>query len=126
MSLLALYLRIFTPVDHARIMIWAGCVCVATFYLACGAAYVILSVPSTSHRESWNIPTSRATGERLLNLTSVIGVVSIVTDLYTLFIPVQLVAQLNLPLGRKLGVGALFLTGLGYDLLSHNNFDRSN
>ncbi|EHK97602.1 hypothetical protein M7I_6612 [Glarea lozoyensis 74030] len=46
------------------------------------------------------------------NVTSVQGIVGIVTDFYILLIPLWFVSGLRLPLGRKIGVSAIFLSGL--------------
>ena len=44
-------------------------------------------------------------------LVIVIGVVSLVSDLYLVILPLPAVWQLQLPLRRKLAVSAMFFTG---------------
>jgi hypothetical protein len=48
----------------------------------------------------------------ITNLATTQGVFSSVQDIYILIIPIWLVSGLSIPLGRKIGVLSLFLTGL--------------
>ncbi|KAF2188049.1 hypothetical protein K469DRAFT_567989, partial [Zopfia rhizophila CBS 207.26] len=52
------------------------------------------------------------------NILAVQGIVGILTGFYILFIPMRMVVALYLPLGRKISVCAVFLTGLLASLCS--------
>jgi hypothetical protein len=108
-SLLILYLRIFQVSYRANVMIWVGIVVTAIAHMAFLIAYLIILVPSPSHQELWAMPKNHAAPN---NIAAVSGVYGIVIDFYILAIPVQLVLGLHLPLGRKVGICAIFLTGL--------------
>jgi len=111
-SLLVLYLRIFKPSDRARIMIWAGIVFIVLFYTACVIAAVVIYVPPRSEPNGWISLRPASVYTALLNIVAVQGFIGILTDFYILFIPMHMVLGLHLPLGRKVGVCAIFMTGL--------------
>ena len=106
------YLRLFHPSRHACIIIWGGIVFTVVFYVSCTIAQVKTFVPPKG--ESWMSTKKPASYAALTTISSIQGVIGAVTDFYILLIPIHLVIGLRLPLGRKLGVCAIFLTGLGY------------
>lgn len=108
-TLLVLYLRIFHPSRCAQILIWVGIVFVVLFYVACSIGQFKLYLPQT--RDPKNIGSHEVIGA-LLDIFAVQGIIGIVTDLYVLFIPLYLIIGLTLPFIRKIGVCAIFLTGL--------------
>lgn len=112
-TLLMLYLRIFRPSLRANVMIWMGIVLIVLFYLACAIAYIILFVPRPGGNPAWGVMTKHTT-DVILNIAAAQGVVGCLQDIYILTIPIHLVVGLRLPLGRKIGVVAIFLTGLLY------------
>jgi hypothetical protein len=111
-SLLVLYLRIFRPDFRARILIWAGVVFIALFYVATVIAQIRIYIPP-GQKDVWTSPRPSSFMLMVLNTVSVQGVVGAVTDFYILFIPLHLVLGMrSLPLGKKIGVSGIFLTGL--------------
>jgi hypothetical protein len=110
-TLLLLYLRIFRPSTTANVMIWLGIASVTLFYLACAVVYIILFVPRPGGNTAWG-KMSHRTSMIILDLAAAQGVVGCVQDLYILIIPIHLVSGLRLARRRKIGVIALFLTGL--------------
>jgi hypothetical protein len=112
-TLLLLYLRIFRPSHRANLMIWTGIVFVNIFYLSLATTYIILFVPRPGGNKAWGVMSHRTT-ITIFNLAAAQGVVGWVQDLYILIIPIHLVAGLRLAPRKKLGVIALFLTGLLY------------
>jgi hypothetical protein len=110
-TLLLLYLRIFRPSTTANVMIWLGIVSVTLFYLASAVVYIIVFVPRPGGNKAWGAMSHR-TSMIILDMAAAQGVVGCVQDLYILIIPVYLVSGLRLARRRKLGVIALFLTGL--------------
>ncbi|KAF2675841.1 hypothetical protein K458DRAFT_437682 [Lentithecium fluviatile CBS 122367] len=111
-TLLVLYLRMFHPTYRANTMIWVGIVDVSLAYVAFAIAFIIIFTPPPVHQEQWGLTRSAAKTTALLKSTAVNGVFVIVSDFYILLIPMHLVMGLHLPLGRKLGVCGIFLTGL--------------
>ncbi len=92
-------------------MILRGVVVIVLFYLACIIALTVLCIPRGG--EGWLSPSSMTRCEQPeLDLTSVQGVFNTATDIYVLYIPMHLVLGLRLKLPQKIGVCALFLTGL--------------
>jgi hypothetical protein len=114
-ALLLLYLRIFRPCRKANIMIWAGIAFVVLFYLASVVAYLLLFVPYSGGDEAWALKSAR-NDMALLDVNATQGIIGTIQDLYILVIPIHMVAELHLARRRKLGVMALFLTGLLYVL----------
>jgi hypothetical protein len=115
MALLLLYLRIFRPSLKANIMIWAGIAFVVLFNLACVIAFLLLFIPHPGGDKAWALKSAR-NDMVLLNVGTTQGIISAIQDLYILVIPVHMVAGLHLARRMKLGVIALFLTGLLYVL----------
>lgn len=109
-TLLVLYLRIFETSLRARVMLRVGIVVVVLFYVGTAFAHVLLPRPAA--QENFTVANAQKDLQRVMDLTMTQGVVGAVTDLYILFIPFHLVVRLHLPLGRKIGVCAIFLTGL--------------
>jgi len=93
-------------------MIWSGIIFTVLFYVSCTIAQVKETVPRKG--ESWLAMKKPASYTALTTISSIQGVVGIVTDFYILLIPIHLVVGLRFPLGRKLGVCAIFMTGLVY------------
>ncbi|EPE32138.1 hypothetical protein GLAREA_12220 [Glarea lozoyensis ATCC 20868] len=110
LCLLLLYIRMFRPRNVARVLIWAAFAFIPLFYIATVIAFTIFYMPKKG--EDWISPRSPSTTHKMNNVTSVQGIVGIVTDFYILLIPLWFVSGLRLPLGRKIGVSAIFLSGL--------------
>ncbi len=111
LTLFYLYLRLFKPNRLTRYLVQGGIITVVLFYLAVNAAYVGLFVP----RPGDGGLLSRASQARLLKHHDVAiaqGVFSAVSDFYMLAIPLQLVWQLHMSTSKKIGVSAVFMTGL--------------
>jgi hypothetical protein len=109
-TLLVLYLRLFRPSRKANIMIWGGIGACVLFYTI--AIAVVLSYCTPATRILPTSPDVLICGQKQLNVSVGMGVFSTITDFYVLTIPISLVVELRLPLKRKFGVSAIFLTGL--------------
>lgn len=109
-TLLVLYLRLFRPSRKANIMIWGGIGACVLFYII--AIAVVLSYCTPATRILPTSPDVLICGQKQLNVSVGMGVFSTITDFYVLTIPISLVVELRLPLKRKFGVSAIFLTGL--------------
>lgn len=109
LSLLALYLRIFKPIKWARITIFVGMALISVFYVVCTVILLAITVPSQG--QTWMYTTTTH-----VKLEADIGVAQgyfgVLSDLLILGIPLKLVSDLSLQRKRKIGVLAVFLTGL--------------
>lgn len=109
LSLLSLYLRIFKPIRWARITIFVGIILIAVFYVICAITLLATTVPRPG--QTWMYTTSKHV--KLEGDVSVAqGYFGVFSDLLILMIPLRLVSDLSLPKNRKIGVLAVFLTGL--------------
>ncbi|KAF2843083.1 hypothetical protein M501DRAFT_1012451 [Patellaria atrata CBS 101060] len=114
MSLFFLYLRIFNPNKITRWLVYGGMVVCAVFYSACLIINCVIYLPGPGQADSYEIWVQRAVngskhGTSLVLAQSIFGFIS---DTYLLIVPVQLIFKLQLPLSRKIGVSAIFATGL--------------
>lgn len=89
-------------------MIWAGVWSCVVFYMS--ILIVLLATCLPAHKLLPTNPTPFESPQ--LKIAIAMSIFSVVTDIYVLAIPVNLVFQLPLPLERKVGVLAIFLTGL--------------
>lgn len=113
-SLLALFLRIFSPSRIVRRMIWIGLVFITLSFSAAAIAYIVFFFPPSSG-EGWSDPKiarQRADSTAYINL--ILGALGASTDFYVIAIPITAVSSLNLSKKKKIGVSALFATGLMY------------
>ena len=90
-----------------RYLIYFGIVFQALFYLAVTAIYSATEVKCTSYLD---LSASFCSHQWPLAITQ--GVVNVVTDLYVLILPLAMVARLQLSPQRRIGIVAIFLTGL--------------
>ena len=114
LSLFILYLRIFKPNRGTRWLIYGGITVCGLFYSASIISNCALCLPRpgqpddlptwASHFQGCNIQAEQ--------LALVQGVFGTLSDIYLLVIPIKSVFQLQLPTGRKLGVSAIFMTGI--------------
>jgi len=109
LSLLSLFLRIFKPIRWARITIFVGMALIAVFYVVCTIILLAITVPRPG--QTWMYTTFKH-----VNLEGDISVAQgyfgVFSDLLILGIPLRLVSDLSLQKKRKIGVLAVFSTGL--------------
>ena len=96
MSLLLLYLRIFSPDKVTRYLIYGG----MTF---CIGAYITIMFVTIFT----NIIT-------LIAANKTLGVVNFTSDVYILFVPLTVVSKLQLSTKKKIGFMVVFMTGIMY------------
>ena len=96
LSLLWLYLRIFSLIKVTKYLIYAG----MTF---CTGAYITIMFVNIFA----NINT-------LIAANKALGVVNFASDVYILFVPLTTVAKLQLSTKRKIGILLVFMTGIVY------------
>jgi hypothetical protein len=83
-------------------------------YAASIIANTVLMVPGPGQpqtQESW-LATTAKLGNKLNEVAVAQGAFGTASDIYLLVIPIQAVLGLQLSLQRKLGVSAIFMTGL--------------
>jgi len=108
-ALLILYLRIFRPCSEAVILIWVGVAFVLASHIGASIASIRILVPRNGR--TWFGTTNSSIQNEATKMVAAQGVLSVVTDVYVLAIPMSLVTGLHLPFNRKVGVCAIFATG---------------
>lgn len=110
LSLLFLYLRIFRPNVRLRYFIYFGIVFNILFYTSATVAFFIIYMP----REGESLFTLLYRPRMRVGITVAIvqGAVNVASDLYILCLPIPGVWQLQAPLSKKIGISAIFLTGV--------------
>ncbi|GJP90381.1 hypothetical protein CBS63078_3261 [Aspergillus niger] len=110
-SILAFYLRIFSPARSARALIWCGIIFIVLGYMTLTIAMLAWMVPhrgdggwgSTANTERMNV------ASRQLDFTQ--GIFSVVSDFYVITIPTGIIYRLNMKTQKKIGVACIFLFG---------------
>lgn len=111
-SILLFYLRIFTVHKGLRWTIFIGIGCLAVFYswyLAMAAASVSLCTLDTA---------ALYICRHYYGITLAQGVINVITDFYILLLPIRRMLKLQIRNRKKLGLLAIFLSGLGTCLVS--------
>jgi len=112
-SLLTLYLRLFDPIQRVRRIIWACIAILVSFYVGCIVGGLIFCLPRPSDAGGWMSTTSHARcGQPQIDISITQSIFGAVSDFGVLAIPLHLVVGLKLSLKKKIGVSAIFLTGL--------------
>ncbi|KAI3401820.1 hypothetical protein diail_8198 [Diaporthe ilicicola] len=117
-TLLVFYLRLFQPDRRAKLMVWAGIITIFLFYVVSISFVLVICIPlSQDHSRldpmKWSEGANNNSCERRsLTVSAAQGIFGAITDLYVLSIPISSVLALRLPKKRKIGVLAIFLTGL--------------
>ncbi|KAF2962958.1 hypothetical protein GQX73_g10617 [Xylaria multiplex] len=117
-ALLSLYLRVFSPNRTARMMIWAGVATIVVFYAIAIALNIRFCIPLSMttpvpDRDEWarKLKASNCS-QPVYNLNAAVGLFGVVSDLYVLLIPISMIYKLRIPRNKKIGILAIFLTGL--------------
>jgi hypothetical protein len=83
-------------------MIWIGITVI-------GSSYLMLAL--TTGQGYPPLKEQETKLSQLLTIVAGSGILGVLSDFYILVIPMHLVVRLRLPLGKKLGVCGIFLTG---------------
>ena len=110
LSLLLLYLEIFRPNIALRYLIYFGIVFISLFYTSTWIAFAVFSIPKPGQSLLVSILSPDTAKDIPLGITQ--GAINIVSDFYILCLPIPGVWKLQLPLKKRLGVIAIFMTGL--------------
>ena len=114
LALFILYFRIFSTDRKTRIGIYLGIIIGCLFYTSADIVFLITCVPRRGVR--WLSPEFAAQCTPATNMNYVQGIFGVVSDLYIFILPLPVLWTLQMPLKRKLGITAIFVTGLMYTL----------
>lgn len=111
-SILLLLFRVFSTKRRTRLFIYFGIVWAAL--IGCTALVVACALCIPRGNESFDsLPSiERCTHQEIWAVVQ--GALNVALDLYILYLPIPLVLALQLGLKKKLGVLAIFMTGLMY------------
>lgn len=93
-------------------MIWAGIAFTVVSYAALLGVWIHYSVPNHGDAGWTDVSFYMRVANYTPTVSVVFGVLGIVTDFYVIAIPLTAISSLNLSTKKKLGVSALFVTGL--------------
>jgi hypothetical protein len=108
-----LYIRLFFTAGSRlmRRLIYGGIASVALFYAAYIVAFISISVPRRGESIIMAMVRHKALRDRLF-IANAVG--SVLTDLYAWMLPLPVFWRLQMPWRKKLGLYALFGSGLMY------------
>ena len=109
-SLFLLLYGIFGRLRWMRLLIWFGLVVTGLFYLTNVVVFASLCSPNPGQSYVEVFSTPRC--ERSVTYSLVGGSFNIVSDFYLLLLPIPAVMGLQMPTKKKIGVLAIFGTGL--------------
>ncbi|MDI1489539.1 MAG: hypothetical protein OHK93_008820 [Ramalina farinacea] len=113
LSLFVVLVEIFYTLRWLKLLAIGGAVSTGLFYFASVVAYPAMCAPTNGSSEKDyqdQLASSKCHGSFALGIT--VGVVSVLSDLYLILLPLPAVWGLQLPLRRRLGISAMFLVGL--------------
>ena len=111
LSVLFLYLRVFGVDKRTRILTYIAMAINFALCLIDIIGYAIVCVPSPG--QSWELADAKAKCEVTGDLLGVVtAAINIFNDFFVIAIPIPAVWSLQLATKRKIGVSAIFLTGL--------------
>ena len=109
LSLFSLYLRLFHPAYRTRILIHFGILITFLSYTAITVAEGVLCIPRSG--ESWvEVAFTRCLKDVYVGF--VLGLFNVVSNFYILILPIPVIWQLQMPTRKKIGVCAIFMTGI--------------
>lgn len=110
LSLLFLYLKVFRPNATLKYFIYFGIAFTILFYTSVMVAFFIIYMP----RKGESLFTLLFKPRIRIGVAVAIvqGAFNVGSDLYILCLPIPGVWQLQAPLSKKIGISAIFLTGI--------------
>ena len=107
-----MYIKTFRPFKWLRYSSYAGAIITVLFYFSILFAILAFRVPSPGQILAEHQQTPREA--KATNVTIHVGSVRLAIDVFIVILPIVGVSRVQLPLRRKIGVMAVFLTGLIY------------
>lgn len=109
-SLFLLYYRVFAPKKLFRYMITIGIVFSFSVSFTNLAIAVYFCAPHAG--KDWNVMIIGSCSQKIAFYYVISGTANMALDVFMLGLPIPVVLRLQLPLKKKLGVLAMFMTGL--------------
>lgn len=110
-TLLALYLRVFSPNPQAKALIWLRLIFNGVFYTISVIVDLTACLPHPGD-EGWSAARpNRCETENVVKFAEAHGVIGAITDLYVFFIPMTMLAGLHLSRKHKIGLYCVSFTG---------------
>ena len=123
LALLLLYYRLFAAHRWTRNATYLGMAAICSLYTASVVAHFFLCISRPG--ENWVSASynSRCSGMEKTNIF--VGGFNVLSDVYIFLLPLPVLWNLQMPYRRKIGILAIFCTGLMYDLprLAFYTFD---
>ena len=110
LSLFLLYLRIFYVVKNMKVMVYCGIIFSFGLYSTNIVLTAVLCAPRVG--ESWVGSATFKRCTKMLPWSPVQGALNLCLDLYLLALPLPSLWKLNMRRARKIGVMAIFMTGM--------------
>lgn len=112
-SILVLYLQIFAILPSLKYSIYAGLALLSLFHISTTTTYAVLCRPRHGHGlDAYLEGAASASCAHIPPLIRAQCVVNVLGDVYMILLPLPPIWRLQLARGKKLGVAAVFLTGL--------------
>ncbi|MCJ1466364.1 hypothetical protein MMC07_004983 [Pseudocyphellaria aurata] len=113
LSLFLLLLQIFNGLRWMRYFVYFGVTLTGLFYLSVSIVLIVLCAPRDGQSQtSYPLALASRRCEPSKAISYSVGIFNVVTDFYLLILPLPAVWSLQLPIRKKIGVSAIFLTGL--------------
>lgn len=106
-SLLLLYYRVFSPDKIFRYKLYAAFVFIAVTTLPSIPMYLAVCLPGRDG--SWEAASAKCGKTNVYSYVQ--GPANVIFDLFALYLPASVIINLHMPLRRKIGVLAIFMTG---------------
>lgn len=107
-SLLLLYYRIFSPNQRFRYQLYGAFALIAATLLSSIPMFLAVCLPG--QYGSWADAAVKCEKTSVYNYIQ--GSLNLAFDVFLIYLPASVILQLHLPLRRKLGVLAIFSTGM--------------
>ena len=109
LSLFLLYLSLFRPKPTTRILIYIGITAISMMYSVTTITEAVLCIPLPGHSWISTVYTRKCINTKTIGYVA--GSFNVVSDLYLLVLPLPIVWSLQLPLRKKIGLSAIFMSG---------------
>ena len=109
LSLLLLYLRIFSPDQKARYAIYFGIIANLIFYMVTTIFFGVWCIPRPEQTWLESSQTPRCQQSVIMDYPQ--GIFGVISDLYIFVLPMPNIVKLNLPYRKKVGIAAIFAVG---------------
>lgn len=105
-----MYLQLFRPLKWLRRCVYVGLAAVWAWYVSMCIAQTVITAPPSGHGwvESFATPQYLRTFKLCVPTASF----SLASDVYILVLPLIAISHLRLSMAKKIGVAAMFSTGL--------------